>query len=244
MVMDLKCRLYDIPGIPNMRDLGGYQTKDGKTVMMGRFIRSTALHDIGMDAVSELKSLGIDCVIDLRSKMERKRAPDIIEDHDGIHFVHVPMLDNIQSNFVNGNFSGNFPASMTEMYVGLLDNSSDLFKTIFDVFADRRFSHYLFHCTAGKDRTGVTAMLLLGLAGVPYEIIAEDYSYTRYLSDPTPVEDLPFEIPQYLFESAPPTMLATIRHVDEKYGGVKPYLSCIGVSDENIQSVLDKLLNE
>ncbi|MCL2033535.1 MAG: tyrosine-protein phosphatase [Oscillospiraceae bacterium] len=242
--MDLKCRLYDISGIPNMRDLGGYATKDGRCVVMGRFIRSTALNDIGSDAVLKLKELGIDCVIDLRSKLERKRAPDIIENHDGIHFVHVPMLDNIQSNFVNGNFSGDFPASMTEMYIGLLDNYSDLFKTIFEVFADKRFSHYLFHCTAGKDRTGVTAMLLLGLAGVPAEIIAEDYSYTRFLFDPTPVEDFPFEIPKYLFESAPHTMLATIRHIDERYGGIKQYLSCIGIRDGDMQSVLDKLLKE
>ena len=241
--MDLKCRLYDIPGIPNMRDLGGYETKDDGTIQMGRFIRSTALADIGMDAVSELKALNIDCVIDLRSKMERKRAPDIIEKHGGIHFVHVPMLDHIQSNFVKGDFSGGFPASMAEMYTGLLDNSAYSFKTVFDVFADKRFSHYLFHCAAGKDRTGVTAMLLLGLAGVPAEIIAEDYSYTQYLFEPSvPIEDFPLEIPRYLFESAPPTMMATLRHLDETYGGVKPYLSHIGVSGENIQAVLDKLL--
>jgi protein-tyrosine phosphatase len=242
--MELKCYLYNIPGIANMRDLGGYETTDGKTVKKGRFIRSTALKNIDDDSVSALLALPVDCVIDLRSKMERQRAPDVIENHGGVKFVHVPMLDNIQSNFATGDFGGTFPASMSEMYIGLLENSSASCKAVFDIFADNSLSHYLFHCTAGKDRTGVTAMLLLALAGVPDELIAEDYSYTQYITEPVPVDNLPFEVPEYLFESAPAEMLATIKHIRQNYGCAREYLTHIGVSKENIMTVKHKLLQD
>lgn len=239
----IKCHVYNIPGVSNMRDLGGYTAKDGKKIVMGRFIRSTALARLGEAGVDELLSLGVDCVIDLRSGYERRNEPDVIETHDAIHFTHVPMLDYISSNFANGDFA-DFPKSMQEMYIGLIDNAKDSFKAVFELFADERFEHYLFHCTAGKDRTGVTGMLLLGLAGIPDEIIIEDYSYTEILIEPVPIHKYPHDLPRYLFESSPETMRAALDHLYEKYGSVPAYLTSIGIDADKQNRILQKLFSD
>lgn len=241
--MDLKCHVYRIAGVENMRDIGGYPTKDGRAIAMKRFIRSTSLAGIDDAGEDELRKIGVDCVIDLRSNAERRAAPDVIEQRDYIHFVHVPMLDYISSNFASGDFS-NFPSSMTEMYIGLLERGKDDFKSVFDMFADVRFRHYLFHCTAGKDRTGVTAMLLLGLAGVCDEHIVKDYAFTGQFLNSVIVKNPPEGLPKYLFESNPETMRGTLDYLHSKYGGAAQYLEHIGVTGDKREQILEKLFLE
>ncbi len=238
--MEYKCHVYKIPQISNMRDLGGYVTKDGKVISMGRFIRSTALNKIGINGKKELSEIGIDCVIDLRSTAERKQAPDVIENSEDIHFLHVPMLDYISSNFAVGDFS-DFPKTMYEMYIGLLERGSGGFKRVFEQFADERFRSYLFHCTAGKDRTGITAMLLLGLAGVDDDTIIEDYSYTETLLHHAPIGKSTPDVPRYLFESSPDTMRITLDFIKEKYGNIINYLESIGIDAAKQKIILSKL---
>lgn len=238
--MDYKCHIYQIAGIPNMRDVGGYKSRDGRAVAMGRFIRSTALARLDAKGEEQLRETGVDCVIDLRSSLEREHAPDVIENSGDIHYAHIPMLDYISSNFASGNFTS-FPKSMHEMYIGLLDKAGESFKQVFGLFADDRFRHYLFHCTAGKDRTGVTAMLLLNLANIRDEIIIEDYSYTRSLLGASPMGAAPSGIPSYVFESSPKTMRITLDHLKEKYGGAAEYLTHIGIGEEKQCKILEKL---
>lgn len=241
--MNYKCHIYQINGVRNIRDIGGYISQDGRVVAMGKFVRSTALTNIDADGEKELRRIGIDCVVDLRSRLERRQAPDVIENDEDIHYMHVPMLDYISSSFAAGNFT-DFPKSMPEMYIGLLDNAGSDFKQIFDIFADGRFNYYLFHCTAGKDRTGVTAMLLLDLAGVCEDTIIEDYSYTQSLLDLGPMGITPHNVPAYLFESSPHTMRLTLDYLKEKYGGASGYLAHIGIDEEKQRKIINKLFDE
>lgn len=238
--MDYKCHIYKIAGVPNMRDIGGYQSSDGRVLAMGKFIRSTALAKLDIKGEAELRAMGVDLVIDLRSSIEREHAPDIIENAPDICYVHVPMLDYISSNFASGNFTC-FPKSMHEMYIGLIDNAKDSFKRVFHLFADDSYKSCLFHCTAGKDRTGVTAMLLLGLAQVCDSIIIEDYSYTQSLLGLEPMSAPPPGIPSYVFESSPETMRIALRHLKEKYGGAAKYLTHIGVDEEKQAKIIKKM---
>lgn len=237
--MDYKCHIYDLPGVLNMRDIGGYAAKDGRITAKNRFIRSTALAYIDEQGEAELENMGVDCVIDLRSRHERKNAPDKIEQNERIHFAHVPMLDYISSNIADGDLS-NFPKSMTEMYIGLLENGENDFKSVFELFADERFKYYLFHCTAGKDRTGVTTMLLLGLSGVDDEIIIEDYSYTESLIKSV-IDTSSESLPRYIFESSPKTMRETLDYVRNKYGDIPGYLESIGVDRGKQDKILKKM---
>lgn len=234
-------QVYGLDGVTNMRDLGGYPAQNGGKTATGRFIRSTALAGLAPGGEDRLRALGVDCVIDLRSSYERKTAPDVIENSDTIHFAHIPMLDYISSNVAAGDIA-HFPSSMPEMYIGLLEHSKKDFNAVFRLFADERFGGCLFHCTAGKDRTGVTAMLLLGLAGVDEELIIEDYAYTERLLPSAPIRADAAGLPRYLFEAKPETMRAALGHIRKKYGGVTDYLEEIGVVEDVRRRVLNKLI--
>ncbi len=226
--------IYNVPGVLNIRDMGGYETKDGKTTAKGRFIRSAGLARI--DDGELLRQLSVDCVIDLRSTPERLRAPDIAEDMKDVRYEHVPMLDYIAATFDSRDFT------MAEMYIGLLKNSGSGYKRIFEMFADESLNCCLFHCTAGKDRTGVTAMLLLGLAGVPDDEIVEDYSLTGLLLQGSRFTRVQPGIPEYVLHAAEETMLETLSFLRETYGGAAGYLESVGVGKESRVAIVKKLL--
>lgn len=229
--------LLEVPGANNVRELGGYKGQGGQPLAYKRFIRAGGLNSLTTAGVQAVRGLGVDCVIDLRSSRERELYPDTLENDSQVAYVHVPMLDHIQSSFTDENPSA-FPDSMEEMYIGLLENDKDCFKKIFETFADPQYKTYIFHCTAGKDRTGLTAMLLLGLAGVSNEDIIEDYSHSqRLLGD----MEIPADLPKYLFDSPPQRMADTIAHLDKNYGGIVPYLTAAGVDSKLQEAVIEKL---
>ncbi len=232
--------IYGVPGVLNIRDMGGYETKDGKITAKGRFIRSAGL--ARLDDGEAIRELGVDCVVDLRSVPERLRAPDIAEDMESVRYEHVPMLDYIAATFDSRDF-GNFPASMAELYIGLLKNSGGGYKRIFEIFADERNNCCLFHCTAGKDRTGVTAMLLLGLAGVSDDDIVSDYSLTDMLLTGSRLSRVEPGIPEYVVYAAEETMRETLGFLHKTYGGAAKYLESVGVGEESRAAILSKLLS-
>ncbi|MDR2931540.1 MAG: tyrosine-protein phosphatase, partial [Oscillospiraceae bacterium] len=130
----MKCDLYTVENVQNIRDLGGYPVADGQMTVKKRFIRSASLADLTETGREQLRDIGIDCVIDLRSVYETEKSPDSIIGYPGIHYESIPMLDNIVSNSAQGDFT-KYPASMSEMYIGLLRDSTDEIKKLFGVFA-------------------------------------------------------------------------------------------------------------
>jgi protein-tyrosine phosphatase len=234
--------IYDVPGILNIRDIGGYTAKDGRVTAKGRFIRSAGLSGSGEEGKAGLIELGVDCVIDLRSTSEREFLPDLAEDIPGIHYVHVPMLDYIASSFSTNNYH-EFPSSMAELYCSLLANSQDSFGRVFEIFANERFKRCLFHCTAGKDRTGVTAMLLLGMAGVDDEQIIADYTLTDELLSGTWLSRGGPGVPNYVLLAAEENMSFTLDFFRETYGDFEVYFNRIGIDKTARKRILKKLLD-
>ncbi len=234
----MQCDLLAVEGARNVRDLGGYTTKDGLILQKRRFIRSGSLWDITPAGIQALSTLGIVCIVDLRSQYEVEIMPDSFCNGQGMGYHHVPMLDHIQSNSAQGLLV--FPNSMIEMYVGLLENDKQKFKRVFEIFAQPHSGTVLFHCTAGKDRTGITAMLLLQLMGVDDQTIIQDYSWSDKLLEPPNLEDTPF--PRYVFESRPETMEATLEYVYREYGSAQQYLESIGVNNQQRETIRNKLL--
>lgn len=235
----MRCKIYPIEGANNVRDLGGYPGGCGKPVSMRRFIRGDSMSGLSESGRRAVRDLGVDCIVDLRSTMEVRTMPGSLMAAEGIAYRHIPMLDYIQSSIVNGTLDI-FPESLEEMYTGLLDNAQDAFSQAFEVFADPGYSCVLFHCTAGKDRTGLTAMLLLGLAGVADDLIVEDYAWSEHLVPPTQIKN-DSRLPRYLFESKPETMRAAIRHLKCAYGGITAYLRQIGVGQKQLELIRNKL---
>ncbi len=238
---DVRRQVLELEGSFNVRDLGGYPTRDGKRIQPRRFLRAGSLYDLSEKGRQTLLDLGVHCVIDLRSRVEREQMPDPVENLPEFTFHHVPMLDYINSSVVAGEMS--FPDSLEEMYLGLLDNAGHSFAQVFELFANPLCSGFLFHCTAGKDRTGMVTMLLLALAGVEEDLIVADYSLSEHLAPPAPGER-PHYVPAYALTSPPEAMRVTLEYLNSRYGGVEPYLSHIGVTHEQRSRVLRKLLEE
>ena len=173
-------------GVENFRELGGYQTADGRRVRHGLFYRSGALCEITLPQDQQLfDSLGIQVVCDFRSSQEREVNPDPRFDKIVYHGLSA-MWDK------NGNELNFDPRSMTTMTAEqLMETTSTVsskyesmpmdnpaYKILFNEIADGHFP-ILFHCSAGKDRTGVAAALILKMLGVPRETIVWDYMHTN-----------------------------------------------------------------
>lgn len=234
-----------LKGAHNVRDLGGYPfTRDDGTTgttASGAFLRSGTLGWLRASDRAFLRAYGLRRVVDVRSNFELKYWPDPYGKHPqpGVSYTHIPMLDQLNSS----GFRGALPACMFDVYRSLLDDSSASLRQVFEALDGEGCS--LFHCRAGKDRTGVIAMLLLGLAGVSDDDIVADYAATqRYLGHGLRAQRVAVSIalrrraPRCLFEAVPSEMELTIVHLHERYGTARAYLEGhAGISSQ----VLDRL---
>lgn len=211
-----------LDGAKNIRDLGGYPAEDGITAK-GVFLRADGLQELTSRDIETLVRYGVRRVIDLRSDMEVKYMPDRVGE---MEYFHVGMLDQMNSE----GFRGTGPESMFTLYQFLLDNSAEKIGEVMHLLAEVKEGASLFHCTAGKDRTGVIAMLLLKLAGVPEEYIVADYSVTEiYMKDVFARQKEQaaangIEIKDYMQRSKPEDMRNTLEYFHKKYTDVETYL--------------------
>lgn len=229
-------------GAHNVRDLGGYPTEDGKTTKYKAFLRGDSLHGLTKEDEEYLDGYGVRLVIDVRGNNEAFLHPDHIDKRQ-IKRIHVPLLDHIQSEAM----LGKLPGDMGEMYIGLVENSKDGLKEIFTNMAEEEGTT-LYHCTAGKDRTGVITMLALKLAGVADEVVLADYAASEtYMKDMFEkqrrmVEKAGVNVPDYVFRSKPEYMQKLMEHIVRNYGTVKDYLKNIGLSDDELGKLKGKIV--
>ncbi|WRS27756.1 tyrosine-protein phosphatase [Oscillospiraceae bacterium MB08-C2-2] len=228
--------IIDLEGARNVRDLGGIPCAGGKQTAMGVFIRAAGLGDLTERDQEILLEYGVDCIIDLRSQREVCDKPDSLAEHEKIVYRNIPMLDQVQSNISKQELM--YPSSMQTMYMGLLDLDGELIRQVFDLLSDPQYRCMVFHCTAGKDRTGIIAMLLLDLAGVSREDILHNYVISGDLVRPLLRAQEIEGIPSYVFESRPEFMADTYTHLQRKYGGAREYLLAQGNTPQQLESLL------
>jgi len=240
-------RILEVDGAHNVRDLGGYRARDGRMTRWGVFYRSAGLHRLSDAGQAALLGRGIHTVVDLRHAHELERNPNVLAD--------VPIVDYHHISLLNPAVAGaSTVRTLGELYVQLLDGSGRELQQVFAVLAaDREVGEEaaLFHCAAGKDRTGVVAGLLLALAGVEDEAIAEDYALTSACIAPI-MDELREGRPQAVaaeqyepfLESDPAHMHNMLRHLEDRYGGAESYLRSIGLTDEQIERLKEKLVGE
>ncbi len=232
-----------VPGTFNLRDLGGYETSEGRPTRTGLLFRADSLAHLSEDGVRILETLGLRLVCDLRRPEELTEFPNRLP--DGVRYDHNPMtLDvNIMTNMRSADYD--WSAFRLEMlFTQMLDSSGETFRRVFEHLADAGSYPFLFHCAAGKDRTGVTAALLLRVVGVPDTTIIADFALSA--------EHIRPRVPQFLERmrergtnpamaahllGAPAeAMQATLAHLDERYGSTRSYLEQIGVPDAYIDA--------
>lgn len=227
-------RTLPLRGARNVRDLGGYPftAEDGRIGLTeyGVFLRGDALGGLRAADCTALAELGLRRVIDVRSTFELRHWPDPYAPggraaRPDVAYIHIPMLDQLNS----AGLRGQIPRRMSDVYLDLLDNDAQSLRRVFEALDGPGCS--LFHCRAGKDRTGVIAMLLLGLAGVDDALIVDDYAATgEYMSASMHAQRilvavfLRRRVPRSLFVAQPAEMERTLAHLHERYGTARSYL--------------------
>lgn len=216
----------------NLRDLGGYPTADGRVTAWGRNFRSACpqgLSDADIDYAKN--TLGITTVVDLRSVGETERQPCGFAGVDGIDYHNIPLFDKYSADDFGGKsyyLIAEHVPSMSEM---------------FRVIANARGS-VLFHCTAGKDRTGTTAALLLMLAGVEGVDIVADYQVSRTYIDPIiqQLRDEYPDLPQHVGETPVGYIHEFLDRFRERWGSVERYFDYLGLSADEVEKLRKRMI--
>ena len=183
-------RVLALKGQRNFRDLGGYETTDGKQTRWGRLYRSGELSKLNAADYGALSKLNIDLVVDFRDGEEQKDAETNWQAETRPEFLDLPIggsaadwSSRLSRQLRSGNFTQEeIRQSFIAAYEQIpIENATDYGK-LFNEILDRDTGAVLFHCTAGKDRTGIASALILSALDVPRETIMQDYMLTNEVS--------------------------------------------------------------
>lgn len=229
--------LLPIKGAYNMRDLGGYQTNNGKHVKYKTIIRSGDLNELTTDDLRYLSEIPLITDIDFRSEQEKEAAPD--KHPDSIkEYIWLP-INAGDMNDLKIKEIKSISQMMEDAYKTIIDRFRNEYKEFFQILMAGNKTPLLFHCSAGKDRTGIAAALILSALGVSKETILEDYmlsaqylkgKYDYLIRIQPSLEPLTTVRPEYL--------QAALQLIDEEFGGMDSFLTkTLGVDIERMKEL-------
>jgi protein-tyrosine phosphatase len=239
-------RVLPLQGGRNFRDLGGYQTVSGATVKWGMLYRSGVMSGLTDEDYVYLKGLGIVEICDFRATEERAHEPTDWQAIGAKNYTSFdyedPGLNELRAVFMKGDFKpDDIAQAMTELYGTMVDRFVPHYKDMFARLIAGQ-APLAFNCSAGKDRTGIAAALVLSALGVPRDIISADYALSDRVVDyeaiyNQTVQDgidsnsphaflafLPAPIRAPLLKSDPVYLEAALTKIENNYGSIESYL--------------------
>ena len=244
-------RHIPLSGTYNIRDLGGYKTCTGARVPWQTFFRADNPNLLDVEGMNYLYGQGLRLVIDLRTKNEIKEAPNPFENFPGVEYVNLPIFDDLAPVIMlQKQVSAENP--LLHFYLEAIHGQGNAITEILRRISTVRNGAVMFNCTAGKDRTGIIAALLLGLVGVSEEEIVNDYALTASLI-PGLVDKLLAESKarganterhSRMLESPSEVMHALLSEIESKFGSIEDYLKENGMEQEEIRRLKNLLSNE
>jgi protein-tyrosine phosphatase len=251
-IADSSLRHVPLQGAINFRDLGGYTTADGRHVKWNVIYRSADISKLTPADLDTLRARHIWYDVDLRGTMESAKAPDKI--NPGTDYILCPAGSDSLNNRMQQNMMQTRDGD--SMMLAWYTNTSYLTARYQPFFAKLLAlpdtDALIFHCTAGKDRTGIGAALLLYALGVPYATIEADYTATNYYRAQDNGRSLQFMVTQYhlnqgvahAMNSANARYLAaTFDAIRSRYGSVDHYLETeLGLTPERREQLKNKFL--
>lgn len=225
----------------NFRDLGGYPTSDGRSIRWRTLFRSDALHALSPADVSHLTAIGLTDIVDLRSSFELDAEGRGPLEQQPMAFHHTPLFDGDPKS---GDRAAAETMTLGDRYLGLMIVGQKKIANVVRILAAAR-GGAVYHCAAGKDRTGVISAVLLGALGVPDDLIVADYALSAERIDAIIArvmsmkgyEDALAHMPADTLHALPETMEKVVAEVAARYGSMEGYLRDAGVDD----SVLERL---
>lgn len=228
-------RLLHFPPITNIRDLGGYETKDHMFTVSHKYVRSAIVANVSDEQLQGIYDYGIRAVLDLRSDAEIESHPHALKDYRDIAYYSINLMD-----IKNLNVFPEEIVELSDMYIYLVDNCQHKIKEVFQLLIQHKNEGVLYNCSAGKDRTGVISALLLNLAQVDNEAIITDYSESyennreinRFLETQSGTA-----CDQALLLSEPKQIKRFLDHFESKYHSTFDYLLMLGFDKSDVQQL-------
>jgi protein-tyrosine phosphatase len=238
-------RLIALEGAVNFRDLGGYATVDGQRTRWRVLFRADGLSELTGADLEVMRSLGIRTVVDLRSAHEVEQSRFDVDAHP-VTFHHYPFIRALP----DAESFARAPGFLGVQYKEMLDGAAPEIIGALSALAAPEARPAVFHCTAGKDRTGLLSALVLSLLGVPEETVLADYALSgaamarlraKLIAKYPDGEGFIADSDQ-LFSADPANMVALFAHLRHRYGTIEGYASTIGVPAEVIGRLREALL--
>jgi protein-tyrosine phosphatase len=232
-------RLVALEGALNWRDLGGYPTADGHVTKWDSVYRADGRDQLTDADLTVIADLGIKLVIDFRVDREVDENPSRLPDHPELRRQRLPIGgDEVEGRSIletirAGDLKTYTVDEMAAVYERLLEESALNFGEVIIHAADRANHPMVFHCTAGKDRTGLMAMLMLGALGVSDADIVLDYELTTHyrsnkrlaiLGPELEKVGVDLEAVRPFLTAQAPVMAATIEALKSRHGSIEAYL--------------------
>jgi protein-tyrosine phosphatase len=238
-------RLIALEGAVNFRDLGGYATLDGRRTRWRVLFRADGLSELSQTDFSVMRDLGIRTVVDLRSGHEVEQSRFDVEAHP-VAFHHFPFIDQLP----DVEQWDRRPGLLGAQYKEMLDDAAPQIIGALEVLTAPGSRPAVFHCTAGKDRTGLLSALVLSLLGVPEETVVADYALSgeamerlraklmvKYPDSKDTISDI-----DEVFSANPDNMVELFAYLRERYGSVTEYAVTVGVPDAVVARLREDLL--
>ena len=249
MIKDYSERHFAFEGCFNFRDIGGYLTKEGKKIKKGIYFRTGRQDRMSEKDLAELKNLKISTQIDLRKPEEILDQGKGPLENMGADYINIPIIpdggsDQLSRLVGDTGISG-------KRYLGYLEFGPESWLKIFEILANKDSLPVVLHCTAGKDRTGVSTAFLLSVLGVDRDLIEADYKLTNLDTErqadfiensggfPEGVDREAMILAAGVPEDA---MKVFLDGVESRWGSVLGYLEEIGITKNQMNVIRDNFL--
>lgn len=241
-------RRVDVEGCNNFRDLGGYPTRDGRRLRRSLLFRADGLHHLTERGIATFRDeLGIRDVVDLRSSGEvRMDGRGRLEEEVEIRFHHLPLFDGEISAEQRSRADD---VSLADRYWMMLRFAAAPIARVIETLAAAP-GPAVFHCAAGKDRTGVISAVILGALDVADQVVVADYAATREGLEAVVERLMKSEGYREMFAALPPdtlhaepeTMIGLLDRVREEHGSMRGWLREAGVGDATVDALAERVL--
>jgi len=235
----------------NFRDLGGYAGADGRTVRWGLLYRADGIHRIEGADLARVSALGIRTILDLRTRVELDDHGRVAPESFAAAYQHLSLLENA--------WDRDLPAAeldavdyLAARYMEMLAVGASSIVTAVTTISGADQLPLVFHCSAGKDRTGVLAAIVLSALGVSDDDIASDYALSRTAmrelaewvraDRPESYDTMAAQPPAFL-DAPPLAMRRFLALARTEYGSLADYMSGVGVDDAAIDALRSTLLS-
>lgn len=241
-------RVLSLEGAWNVRTFAGLQGRNGPIPPMA-FVRTADLGRLTAADRDALAAAGVKLDIDLRTGDEALQSPDVLADDPRFSYARISLMGTEKIDL--GKMMTQFPDTLGEAYVQWLGSNKPQFRQVFQRIAAQQDGAVLYHCTAGKDRTGIISGILLDLAGVPRAEIVHNYAVSAHYLEGQPKDSamnarmlaLMQQHPEIARKmagmggTAPANMEMFLDALHAQFAGAEGFLKAVGLTDEEIHSL-------